>query len=436
MSAPRVVVVGIGADGAAGLPAATWQRVLDAEVLLGGARHLALVPEVAGQAREPWPSPLRAGLPALLERYADRTVVALASGDPLVSGVGTTLVDLLGAAAVRVEPTVSSVALARARTGWSAEEVEVVTVVGRDAHAVLRVLAPGHRVLVLSSDETTPGEVGRLLVGAGYGASRVRVLGDLAATGDDGVDREASAADWATGSGAAAAGAPRLHVLALELDGPVVGPRSGGLPDDAFEHDGQLTKRDVRASALARLASAPGHLLWDVGAGAGSVGIEWMRAHASARTVAVEADAARAARVRRNAARLGVPGLEVVHGRAPDALADLPRPDAVFVGGGATRPGVLDACLAALVPGGRLVVHGVTVETEVLLARCHAEHGGELIRLAVETATPLGGFSGFTPARAVTQWALQVGPAPSTDTTDSAPSTDPAPPVRPEEGPA
>jgi precorrin-6Y C5,15-methyltransferase (decarboxylating) len=392
---PPITVVGIGADGWEGLPDRLRRLVAGAEVVLGGRRHLDLLPDVPGQLREPWPSPLRAGLLDLVRRHAGRSLVALASGDPLLSGVGSTLAGLVGAEAVRIEPAVSSVALARARMGWPAESTEVVTVVGRDPRAVLRTLAPGHRVLVLSSDASTPAEVARLLDGAGYGASRMTVLGDLGAADESRTDGVASG--WAAATSA-------LNVVALELAGPVVGPRSGGLPDAAFEHDGQLTKRDLRAAALARLAAQPGQLLWDVGAGAGSVAIEWMRAHPTCRAIAVEADPGRAARIGRNAARLGVPALDVVGGRAPDALAGLPAPDAVFVGGGATAPGLLDACLAALRPGGRLVVHGVTLETETLLAGRYAVHGGELTRISVEHAEPIGSFTGWSPARAVTQW--------------------------------
>lgn len=403
-SRPVVTVVGIGADGWPGVPERLRSLVAAAEVLLGGERHLDLVPAVDGQVRTPWPRPLRAGLPDLLAAHADRRVVALASGDPLVSGIGTTLIDLLGTDAVRVEPAVSSVALAHARLGWAAESTVVVSAVARDVRRVLRELAPGRRVVVLSSDATTPADLAALLTMSGWGPSRMTVLGDLGA--DDESRLEGSAADWTDAPPTFSA----LTVVAIEarLDaaGAVVS-WAPGLPDDAFENDGQLTKRDLRAAALARLAPAPGALLWDVGAGAGSVGIEWMRSHPTCRTVAVEADPNRAARVRRNAGRLGVPDLRVVTGRAPDALADLSTPDAVFVGGGATRPGVLDACVAALRPGGRLVVHGVTVETEALLARWYGERGGELTRTSVEIATPIGSFSGFTPARAVTQWAWQ-----------------------------
>ncbi|TNM48311.1 precorrin-6y C5,15-methyltransferase (decarboxylating) subunit CbiE [Nocardioides albidus] len=395
MGGVRVTVVGIGADGH--LPPAARALVGAAEVLLGGERHLALVPAVPGQVRRPWPRPL-AVLPDVLREHADRTIVALASGDPLLSGIGTTLIGLLGPDAVDVVPAVSSVSLARARMGWSAEESAVVTLVGRDVDALRRELAPGRRLLVLSSDESTPAAVADLLADAGFGATRMTVLGDLGAASESRVDLVpgTSVPD----------DLPRLHVLALQVHGPGAASWTPGLPDDAFEHDGQLTKRDVRASALSRLAPRPGDRLWDVGAGAGSVAIEWLRAHPLTTAVAVEADPERAARIATNARRLGVPRLELVTGRAPDALADLPTPDAVFVGGGATADGLLERCRDALAPGGRLVVHGVTLETERLLVDAFHAHGGELTRLGVEHVTPLGGrFTGWTPARAVVQWA-------------------------------
>ncbi|WP_257425892.1 precorrin-6y C5,15-methyltransferase (decarboxylating) subunit CbiE [Nocardioides carbamazepini] len=390
-----ITVVGIGADGH--LPPVARAVVGSAEVLLGGERHLSLVPAVPGQLRLPWPRPV-SGLPAVLAEHEGRSIVALASGDPLVSGIGTTLVRLLGADAVDIVPAVSSVSLARARMGWSAEESAAVTLVGRDVDALRRELAPGRRLLVLSSDETTPETVAAVLGDAGFGATRMTVLGDLGAEAES---RASFVAD-----GGAPDGLPRLHVLALDVAGPGAASWTTGLPDDAFEHDGQLTRRDVRASALARLAPRPGDRLWDVGAGAGSVAIEWLRAHPLTTAVAVEGNEERAARIGRNARRLGVPRLVVVTGRAPDALAGLPAPDAVFVGGGATADGLLDRCRDALTPGGRLVAHGVTLETERLLVDAFHTYGGELTRLAVEQVTPLGGrFTGWTPARAVVQWA-------------------------------
>ena len=390
-----ITVIGIAADGWAGLSEAAREHVLGAEVLLGGARHLTLVPPVPGQERRPWPRPL-SDLPALLQEHDGRRVVALASGDPFVSGIGTVLA---GLTEVHVLPAVSSVALARSRMRWSAESSEVVTLVGRDTDALRRELAPGRRLLVLSSDESTPAAVAGLLREEGWASSRMTVLGDLGSADERRL--EGTAAELWRGA------VPRLHVLALEVVGEPTPVTTwvAGLPDDAYEHDGQLTKRDARASALSRLAPRPGALLWDVGAGAGSIGIEWLRAHALTEAVAVESDPDRAARIRRNASRLGVPRLTVVEGRAPEALDGLPTPDAIFVGGGMSES-LLGHCLAVLAPHGRLVAHGVTLETEQLLAAAYRKHGGELTRIAVEHAAQLGGMTGWTPFRTVTQWAV------------------------------
>ncbi len=390
-----ITVVGIGAEGWVGLDASIQARVLSADSVVGGERHLAMLPP-ADQVREPWPSPLRAQLPEFLQSFTG-DVVALASGDPLVSGIGTTLIDVLGADQVAIIPAVSSVALARARMKWPAEATEVISLVGRDPHTVLRGLAPGHRLLVLSGDGSTPAKVAQLLVDAGYGASALTILSDL---GSDEEKREdATAATWQ-------GEAPALNVIAIACEGPTLAGWTAGLPDDTFVHDGQITKRDVRASALARLAPQPGQLLWDVGAGAASIAIEWMRAHPTCRSIAIEAREDRAKRSADNAAKLGVPGLTVVNGHAPEALDGLEPPHAVFIGGGATEPGVLEACWDALQEGGRLVVHGVTLETESVLARWYAEHGGELTRLHVEHAAPIGTFTGWKPARAITQLSL------------------------------
>jgi precorrin-6Y C5,15-methyltransferase (decarboxylating) len=397
----HVTVVGVGADGWEGLPESSRTLVSAAATVLGGRRHLDSIPAIAGQDRLAWPSPLRDELPGLVGG-AREPVVVLASGDPLVSGIGTTLLELLGPDRVTVVPAVSSVTLARARMGWPAESVTVVSLVGRDVRLVVPALSAGRRLLVLSSDEATPAAVARLLTDLGWGDSDLVVLGDLGSADES---RTAS-----TARGWDAADASRLNVLAVQVRGSGPGWAAGGvLPDDAFEHAGQITKRDLRASALARLAPAPGQLLWDVGAGSGSIGVEWMRAWPSARTIAIESRPDRASLVRRNAEVLGVPALRVVEGPAPDALDGLERPDAVFVGGGATADGVLDRCWSVLRPGGRLVVHGVTAETEAVLLDRYRRHGGELVRLHVERAEPLGSFTGWTPARAVSQWSVTKG---------------------------
>jgi precorrin-6Y C5,15-methyltransferase (decarboxylating) len=394
----KVTVVGIGADGWSGLDDARRHAVSEAEVVIGGERHLRLLPAGITGERIPWPSPLRAGLPMLLEEYRGKRLVAIASGDPLIAGIATTLIELLGADAVDVLPAISSDALARARMRWPSESVTVL----RDHRDLPRYLAPGHRILVLSADASTPAAVGRLLAESGFGASLLTVLENLG--GADERRTEADARSWHATVG-------NLNVVAIEccFDGAPTAAMAAswatGLPDAAFDHDGQLTKRDARASALARLAPAPGQLLWDVGAGAGSIGIEWLRAHPTCRAVAVEAREDRAKRIAENAVRLGVGSLRVVTGSAPAALEGLPAPDAVFVGGGATDDGVLDLAWQALKPAGRIVVHGVTLQTEQVLTARYARLGGELTRLHVEHAEPLGSFTGWKPSRAIVQWA-------------------------------
>lgn len=390
---PAVTVVGIGADGWAGLSPAGQAAIGAAEVVLGGPRQLALVAGHTPAEQREWPSPMLPALPELFAGLAGRRVCALASGDPMHYGLGTTLTKLLGPVPVVAHP--SSVSLACARLGWAVESTEVISAVGRPLAALRRVLAPGRRVLVLSAGAATPRKVAALLVGAGYGPSAITVLAQLGGPAESRV--EGVAEGWTHSDG------EPLTVVGVHCVGDAGLGEVPGLPDAAYDHDGQLTKREVRAVTLALLAPRPGELLWDVGAGNGSIGIEWMRAHRDCRAVAVEADPARAARIARNAETLGVPGIEVVSGRAPQALAGLPAPDAIFVGGGLGAS--LESCWSALPPGGRLVANGVTLEAEARLLAAHAEHGGSLTRVSVERAAPLGELTGWTPARSVTIWA-------------------------------
>ncbi|MCW2707668.1 MAG: precorrin-6Y methyltransferase [Frankiales bacterium] len=368
-----ITVVGVGADGWAGLTSAAQQAISSAGTVLGAPRQLALVP-VNGLAWRTLPE-----LEALLDEHPE--CVLLASGDPMHFGIGATLA---GRREIRVIPAVSSIALACARLGWAQQDIRVVSLVGRAP--CLGPLRDGERLLVLSADATTPAKVADLLAEQGFARSTVSVLSDL-------------------GGPAEHVGEPisDLNIVAVECHGGAL-PLVPGLPDDAFENDGQITKREVRAVVLSLLAPQPDQLLWDVGAGTGSVGIEWARA--GGRTVAVERDAEKSARVTRNASALGVPAVQVVTGDAPDVLGSLERPDAVFVGGGATAPGVLDACWDALPAGGRLVANAVTVESEALLLAWQAKHGGELLRLSVQRTAPVGSFTGWKPMTTVTVWSL------------------------------
>jgi precorrin-6Y C5,15-methyltransferase (decarboxylating) len=418
-----VTVAGLGAEGWQGLSPASRDAIGQAGIIVGGPRQLALLPaEVTGR-RVPLPSPLLPGLRDLIDGQtatgptgngqagtgtAGAGLVVLASGDPMFYGIGTTLVRLLGPERVRVLPHPSSVSLAAARLGWALDDTDVVSLVGRPRELLHPLLQPGRRVLALTAEESAAADIRALLDARGFGASPVTLLADLG-----GRDEYVAAV---AGDG----GAPhsRLAIVAIEcrLDpGTAPLPRVPGLPDDAFEHDGQLTKRELRACALAALAPVPGQLLWDVGAGSGSVGIEWMRVHPASRAIAVEPRADRRERIARNAAALGVPGLTVVAGEAPLALAGLPAPDAVFIGGGVTAAGLVGACLDALGPGGRLVANAVTIEGQAVLAEWRQRLGGSLTRIGVEHAGGLGSFTAWRPALAVVQWSVRKA-APGCDT--------------------
>ncbi|NBE50948.1 precorrin-6y C5,15-methyltransferase (decarboxylating) subunit CbiE [Streptomyces boluensis] len=400
---PAVTVVGIGADGWDGLPDASRTALLDAQTLIGGPRQLALLPTECAGERVAWPTPLRPAVPGLLAAHAGRRIAVLASGDPMFYGIGRALTEIAGADAVHVLPHPSAVSHACARLGWPVEDVEVLTLVGRPVARLAAALHEGRRLLVLSAGAGTPAEVAALLRDRGFGPSRIRVLEQLGG----GAER---VGDETTADAGAPACEDALNVVAVVCHRAPDALRVGavpGLPDEAYEHDGQLTKRHIRAATLGALAPAPGELLWDIGGGSGSIAIEWLRSHPACRAVTVERNEVRAARIARNADRLGVPGLRVVTGAAPAALAELPTPDAVFIGGGLTTPGLLDACWQALPVGGRLVANTVTLESEALLADTYRRYGGDLVRLAVAHAVPVGGFTGWRQSMPVTQWAAQ-----------------------------
>lgn len=396
-----LTVVGMGDDGFAGLGRAARRALVEASVVFGGERHLAMLPARLAARREAWPHPF--DLARVLE-HRHAPVCVLASGDPMLFGVGATLARQLPAAEMRVLPAPSSLSLAAARLGWPLQDVATISLVGRPLTALNAQLRHGARVFVLSADGETPGAIAELAVARGFGPSRMIVLEHLG--GEQERITEARADEWrdrCTQAGAERIAA--LNLVALECraaTGALNLPLTPGLPDDAYLHDGQLTKRDIRAITLARLAPRPGELLWDVGAGCGSIGIEWMRSHPSCRAVAIEANAERQRFIEHNRDALGVPALQLVAGRAPQALDGLPAPDAIFIGGGVTVPGVLDLCWQRLASGGRLVANAVTLQSEAALAQWREQHGGTLTRLAVAEAQPLGGFDTWRPALPIT----------------------------------
>ncbi len=397
MSDAPLTVVGIGADGWPGLGEAARAAVLGARLLVGSARQLALVPPTPA-ARRSWPSPIDSLLDDLVSGRAGPTCV-LASGDPMLHGIGATLARRVDPARLTVHPSPSAFSLACVRLGWDAAETTLVSAVAEPVAAIGWALQPGRRLVVYVPGRAGAASVAALLREHGLGPSRLVALEEL---GGPGERIEESTAD---GWGDRPAGA--LHAVAVECrsaPGTVPLARVPGLPDGAFENDGQLTKEEVRAITLAALQPMPGELLWDVGAGSGAIGIEWLRAEPTARAIAVEARADRAGRVERNALALGVPRLRVVVGHAPAALGELEQPDAVFIGGGLTAPGLLERCWEALRPGGRIVANAVTLEGERRLHAAHAGHGGRLVRLEVSRAEPVGGYTGWRPHLPVVRW--------------------------------
>jgi precorrin-6Y C5,15-methyltransferase (decarboxylating) len=378
-----LAVVGIGEDGLAALSPAGRALIETAELLVGGARHLAMIPKGRAE-RLTWERPLGRTIEGIATRRG-RGVVVLASGDPMWHGIGVTLGRRFPPEEMTVLPQPSAYSLAAARLGWPIAECAAISLHGRPLDTLRLHLAPGRRVLALSEDRGTPGAAARLLTELGWGPSRLAVFSHL------GGEREAVVCGEAQSWGSReVADLNTIAILCRAGPGTRALPLLPGLPDDAFEHDGQLTKREIRAATLAVLGPLPGETLWDIGAGCGSIAIEWRRAGDGREAVAVERDPARAAVIARNAASLGVPGLRIVVGAAPEALAGLPPPNVAFIGGGIGDPGLLPALWQALPPGGRLVANAVTAEGEARLLDWQARHGGEMTRIAVSRVEPVG----------------------------------------------
>jgi precorrin-6Y C5,15-methyltransferase (decarboxylating) len=397
-ASPRwLSIVGIGEDGANGLTPMARGLIETAEIVFGGRRHLTLAASLIRSAARPWPTPFDGAATEVL-RHRGCPVCVLASGDPFQYGVGAVLARHVDASEMIVVPAPSAFSLAAARLGWPLQQTALLSLHGRDHDLIRPHLQPGGYILALTSDGDSPAALAQLLTATGFGASRFTVLEALG--GPRETIRTTNAADYSLGT------VDALNTVAIAVEaapGARVLARTAGLADHLFEHDGQITKREIRAVTLSALAPYRGAVLWDIGAGAGSVAVEWMLADPMMRAIAVERRSDRAARICRNAAAFGVPGLEIVMGDAPAALAGLAPPDAVFIGGGCDAA-VLDAAVNALRAGGRLVVNAVTLETEALLLARHAVTGGELVRIAVSRVEPVGGKTGWRAAMPVTQW--------------------------------
>jgi precorrin-6Y C5,15-methyltransferase (decarboxylating) len=394
---PWLSIVGIGEDGVEGLTPPARAAIMAADCIAGGARHLALAASLIPASAEqlPWPSPMTEAMP-IIESWRGRRAVVLASGDPFCFGVGSLLVRRIPIAEMRSHPGASAFSLAANRLGWALQNLATISFCGRPLEAIRPLLQPGARILALSEDGTTPPALARLLTRWGFGETTIQVLEQIGSSEEFSFKFKASRGVHDPISA--------LNLMALEVTGGPAIPLVPGLDEDWFETDGQITKKEIRALTLAALAPRRGELLWDIGAGSGAVGIEWMLRHPANRTIAIEARTDRAARISRNANMLGVPALIVREGRAPGALDGFPVPDAVFIGGGAGNSDITELCWAALKSGGRFVVNAVTLETERAVLDLHARWGGRLTRIGIERLEPLGAMQGFSPARTVLQY--------------------------------
>jgi precorrin-6Y C5,15-methyltransferase (decarboxylating) len=392
-------LIGIGEDGIEAISPAARQMLAQANLVVGGARHLALAGPLKVETMT-WPSPLADAIPEILARRGS-PVCVLASGDPFFYGVGTLLGAHVGPQEMQCFPAPSAFSLAAARLNWSLQDCCLMSLHGREFERIIPVLQPGAKILCLSWDESTPPRLAKLLCERGIGQSRIAVMEAM------GGPRERTRAT--TAEAFRMEGIDPLNIVALEIAATAqsrILTVASGLADCWFETDGQLTKREVRAVTLSSLAPRSGELLWDIGAGSGSIAIEWLLSDPANRAIAIEARADRASLIRRNAENLGVPHIEIITGTAPEAFANLPQPQAVFAGGGASDPNLLDAAYAVLPPGGRLVVNAVTLETEAELARRFKAQGGELLRIEIARADSLGSFQAWRPALPVTQWSI------------------------------
>lgn len=397
MAEPWLHIIGIGEDGLDGLSPATRAVLEAAEIIIGGDRHHTLSASITAE-RLSWPSPFNA-LIEKLESFRGRRVAVLATGDPLWFSVGARIGRAIHPSQIVYHPQLSAFQLAAARMGWSLPDVETLTVHGRPVEQMIAFIQPDQRLLVLTTGAQTPAQIAKFLSERGYGRSRMTVLAAMG--GADEARFDGIAESWAHV-------VPEFNTLAVECiadpDAALL-PRIPGLDDALFQSDGTMTKQEVRAVTVAKLMPMRGALLWDIGCGCGSVAIEWMRAAHYARAIGIEPRADRRTMAAANALALGAPKLELIEGTAPNCLADLPAPDAIFIGGGMSDE-TFDAAWSALRPLGRLVANAVTLESEAQLLALHKTHGGLLTKIAVNRAEPVGRLTGWRPLMPVTQWSL------------------------------
>ena len=408
-------IIGIGEDGWDDLAADSKELLFEAEIVFGGERHMKMIPEDWEGERIVWPSPIRDAVTKIVswrpaESGSGKIVAVMASGDPLCYGIAAKLLRHLPIEEIWIKPALTTFSLICSRVGWSLPDVETLTIHGRPVEMLHPFVQPGAKLLVLNKDEGSPKQTAKLLNARGFGKSRITVLEHLGGIKERQFSGKADS--WTHPEGAT------LNAMALECipeSNATILSRIPGLPDEAFFHDGQLTKREIRAVSLSRLMPVVDQVLWDVGAGCGSVAIEWMRTSPRCRAVAIEKSKSRLKLIKQNSQELGVPMLQIISGSAPEVLGDLPAPDAVFIGGGLSSGNLLETCWNALKPGGRLVANAVTLEGEQKLLQWQNKNSGksgasgDLTRLSISRAEKIGRFQGWKEIRSVIQLAVIKG---------------------------
>ncbi|MBV15963.1 MAG: bifunctional cobalt-precorrin-7 (C(5))-methyltransferase/cobalt-precorrin-6B (C(15))-methyltransferase [Thalassospira sp.] len=403
----RITVIGIGEDGYDGLSPMARTILENARIIFGGTRHIAMLPGTNTATQNKWITPFEANLP-MIEDCLEQNPVVLASGDPMYFGVGNTLIKYFGPEPIYAIPAPSSISLAASRLGWALADCDVITLHGRAPEGIRSHMRPHGKLIALSADGTTPALVAVMLCEAGFDQSRMTVCERLGGAEERITTQTAQTWQSTATSMPDVKPVDPLNLIMIDLQaGPKARPlpKGPGLPDDAFIHDGMITKSEIRAQTLSSLAPFDGGVLWDIGAGCGSVSIEWMRMGGVA--VAIERDAERCAMIGKNAIRLGVPSIAVEKKSIEEALlfADrLPVPDAIFIGGGITHDGLLEKCWDILPVHGRLVANTVTLEGEEKLLRFYNKMGGTLSRLSVSRLVPRGNFKGWSNLAPITHY--------------------------------
>ena len=398
---PWLTILGVGDDGLASLNSSAKLLFDRAETIIAPARVLEII-DTGNKNTIPWTFGVSETIAFIKERRGEATTI-LATGDPMHFGIGATLRKFFDEDEMLVLPTPSGFSLAAAKLGWRLQDTAMISLHGRSVAALVPHIQPGRQIISLTSNAKTIYAAARSLTERNFAKSKLTILEHIG-----GASEKISTflAEELLGEDKEFADFNMLAIECVADDGAGFFSCVPGLDDDSFLHDGQLTKREVRALTLSLLAPYPHATLWDIGAGCGSIGIEWMRASQGAKAIAIEKDADRCELIAKNATILGTPTLKIHHGSALEQLSELPKPDAVFIGGGLTSKGLFDACWDALPLGKRLVANAVTVQSEAYLTKLFEAHGGELTRLQVSRAIPVGKFHGWKSNMPVTLWSV------------------------------